>query len=156
MRGEPEKIQSVIERGFTIEVANAKLEAILTEDPLLAQCCGDSEHLAHALDLLFFTRLPTSVYLNLILSPGFPPTLFELEFEQLEQRLHGKGAFTKTAYFHLYNFWAHPEDLPLAPYPGWKFEELEHTSIAQVLGENSFSSFLSPPSTGNVSLHTRL
>jgi hypothetical protein len=59
---------------------------------------------------------------------------------------------TKRAYFHLYNFLARPEDLPLAPYPGWKIEELEHTSIAQVLGENSFSSFLSPPSTGRMFL----
>ena len=53
MRDEPEKIQSVIERGFTIEVANAKLTTILAEDAFLAQCCGDIEHLAHALDLLF-------------------------------------------------------------------------------------------------------
>ena len=152
MRDEPEKIQSVIERGFTIETANAKLTTILAEDAFLAQCCGDIEHLAHALDLLFFTRLPASTYTGSIPSLGFRPTPYELGIEQLEQSLDGHGAFTKTAYFHLYNFWARPEDLPIAPYPGWKFEELEHTSIAKVLGENSFSSFLSPPSTGRMFL----
>ncbi len=148
LHDEPEKIQSVIDRGLTAEVVKAKLEMILAEDPLLAQCCGDSEHLAYALDLLFFTRLPASAYLNLTLSPGFPPTPFELGIEQLEQALYGQGAFTKTAYFHLYNFWASPEDHPLAPYPGWKIEEPEHRFIAQLLGENSHSSFLSPPRTG--------
>jgi hypothetical protein len=148
MRDEPEKIQSVIERGFTIEVATAKLETILAEDALLAQCCGDSEHLAHALDLLFFTRLPASAYLDLTLDPGFPPTPFDLGIEQLEQWLYGQGAFTKTAYFHLYNFWARPEDLPFAPYPGWGFVELEQRFIPQLLGESSLSSFLSPSRTG--------
>ena len=148
MQDEPEKIQSVIERGLTIEVVNVKLEAILAEDPLLAQCCGDSEHLAHALDLLFFTRLPASTYLDVTFDTGFPPTPFELGIEQLEQSLYEQGAFTKTAYFHLYNFWSRPEDLPLAPYPGWGFVELEHRSIPQLLGESSLSSFLSPPMTG--------
>jgi hypothetical protein len=101
LHDEPEKIQSVIDRGLTVEVVKAKLEMILAEDPLLAQCCGDSEHLAHALDLLFFTRLPASAYLNLTLSPGFPPTLFELEIEQLEQSLHGheKGIFSSLQLF---------------------------------------------------------
>ena len=72
LHDEPEKIQSVIDRGLTVEVVKAKLEMILAEDPLLAQCCGDSEHLAHALDLLFFTRLPASAYLDLTLAPRFP------------------------------------------------------------------------------------
>lgn len=148
MRDEPEKIQSVIERGFTIETANAKLTTILAEDAFLAQCCGDIEHLAHALDLLFFTRLPASTYTGSIPSLGFGPTPYELGIEQLEQSLDGHGAFTKTAYFHLYNFWARPEDLPIAPYPGWGFVELEHSSIPQLLGESSFSSFLSPSMTG--------
>lgn len=148
MQDEPENIQGVIERGFTIEHATARLETILAEDPLLDQCCGDSEHLAHALDLLFFTRLHASTYIGSIPSLGFAPTPFELGIEQLEQSLYGQGAFTKTAYFHLYNFWASPEYFPLAPYPGWKIEEPEHRFIAQLLGENSHSSFLSPPRTG--------
>ena len=155
MRDEPEKIQSVIERGFTIETANAKLMTILAEDAFLAQCCGDIEHLAHALDLLFFTRLPASTYIGSIPSLGFGPTPFELGIEQLEQSLDGHGAFTKTAYFHLYNLWARPEDLPLAPYPGWKIEEPEHRFTAQLLGENSHSSFLSPPRTGRFFLTVR-
>ncbi|TKB55130.1 MAG: hypothetical protein E8D50_02780 [Nitrospira sp.] len=148
MHDEPEKIQSIIDRGLTIDVAKAKLETILTEDELLSKCCGDGEHLAHALDLLFFTRLPASAYLDLTLAPGFPPNPFDLGIEQLEQSLYGQGVFTKTAYFHLYNFWARPEDLPIAPYPGWGFVELEHSSIPQLLGESSFSSFLSPSMTG--------
>ena len=102
------KYRSVIERGFTIETANAKLTTILAEDAFLAQCCGDIEHLAHALDLLFFTRLPASTYTGSIPSLGFRPTPYELGIEQLEQSLDGHGAFTKTAYFHLYNFWARP------------------------------------------------
>ena len=89
MHDEPEKIQSVIDRGLTAEVVKAKLEMILAEDPLLAQCCGDSEHLAHALDLLFFTRLPASAYSDLTLASGFPPTPFDLGIEQLEQSLYG-------------------------------------------------------------------
>lgn len=148
MHNEPENIQSVIERGFTIEVATAKLETILAEDVLLAQCCGDSRHLAHALDLLFFTRLPASTYLGSTHSLGLAPSSFDQAIEQLEQAVYGQGAFTKTAYFHLYNFLAHPEDLPLAPYPGWGFVELEHSSIPQLLGESSLFSFLSPPETG--------
>jgi hypothetical protein len=145
----PEKIQSVIERGFTIALVNEQLAKILTEeDPLLAQCCGDSKHLAHALDLLFFTRLPASTYLEGPLSSGLPPTPFDLGIEQLERSLYGQGPFTKTAYFHLYNFWARPEDIPPAPYPGWGFGELEYRSIPQILGESTLSSFLSPPRTG--------
>lgn len=152
MQDEPDKIQSVIERGLTIEIATAKLEEILAEDALLAQCCGDSEHLAYALDLLFFTRLPSSTYLGSTPSLGLAPSSFDQAIKQLEQSLYGEGAFTKTAYFHLYNFWTDPEYLPLAPYPGWQFVELEHTYIAQVLGETSFSSFLSPASTGRMFL----
>ena len=67
---------------------------------------------------LFFTRLPASAYLGLTPGPGFAPNPFDLGIEQLEQSLYGQGAFTKTAYFHLYNFRARPEDLPIAPYPG--------------------------------------
>lgn len=148
MHDEPEEIQSVIERGLTIEAANAKLEMILAEDALLAQCCGDSKHLAHALDLLFFKRLPPSTYAGSEPSLGFAPSSFDKAIEQLEQSLYGQGAFTKTAYFHLHNFWSRPEDLPLAPYPGWGFVELEHRSIPRLLGESSLSSFLSPPMAG--------
>ena len=37
MHDEPDKIQSIIDRGFTIDVAKAKLETILAEDELLAK-----------------------------------------------------------------------------------------------------------------------
>lgn len=152
MHDRPENIQSIIERGLTPDTANAQLEKILAEDTFLAQCCGDSRHLAHALDILFFTHLPASTYSDSTDSFGFAPSPFDQGIEQLEQSLYGQGAFKKTAYFHLYNFEARPDDYPQAPYPGWGFVELEHRSIPLILGENSWLSFLSPPETGRTFL----
>lgn len=155
LHDEEDKIQSVIERGLTIEAAKSQLENILAEDRFLAQCCGDSERLAHALDLLFFTHLPASTYLDSTPSLSFTPNPIDQAMERLDQFLYGQGEFTKTAYFHLYNFWARPHDLPPAPYSDWTFVELEHKSIPQLLGETSFSSFLSPPRTGRMFLSVK-
>lgn len=152
MRDEPEKIQGVLQRGLTIESVSARLEKILSEDLFLAQCCGDGQRLAHALDILFFSRLSGATYTDSVPSFDFIPSPFDLGIDELERSLYGQGAFTKAAYFHLFNFSASPENYPSAPYPGWRFEELEIRSIAQILGESSWFSFLSPPSSGTIFL----
>jgi len=152
MHDRPTEIQSVIDRGFTPDIANAQLEKILSEDSFLAQCCGDSRHLAHTLDILFLTRLPDSSYLDSTSSFGLTASPFDQGIEHLERSLYQQGEFSKTAYFHLFNFHASPNDYPQAPYPDWKFVELEYGSIPLILGENSCSSFLSPPHTGRTFL----
>lgn len=152
MHDRPIEIQSVLDRGFTPDIANARLEEVLAEDSFLAQCCGDIWHLAHALDLLFFSRLPDSSYSGLMPPSDVRGSLFDEALEHLDRSLYQEGEFTKTAYFHLFNFHANPQDYPEAPYPGWRFVELEHRSIPQILGESSWSSFLSPPHTGRIFL----
>jgi len=152
MADEREKIHGVLERGLTVESVKGQLENILSEDPFLAQCCGDMERLASALDFLFFGRLPAPVYTDSVPSFGFGPSPIEQAITELENSLYGHGPFTKTAYFHLFNFSVRPEEYPPAPYPGWKFENLDYSSIAKILGESTFFSFLSPPSAGTVFL----
>lgn len=149
MEKEPEKIQEVLNRGLTIQSARNDLEKILSEDPFLEKCCGDSEGLAFALDVLFFNRIPLGIFDKLEHSLlDIQKGSFATSIEGLRISLYENGDFSKKAFFHLFNFAASGDQLPPPPYPDWTIQELNHRLIAQILGENTFSSFLSPPETG--------
>ncbi|MGP0594109.1 hypothetical protein ACTRXD_16425 [Nitrospira sp. T9] len=147
---DPEKTEDIIECGLTVDYINASLDEILTQDCFLHQCCGDIERLAYVLDILFFSRLPplsTSDSRNSLFD--FPNPI-DQSIAELETSLYGQGPFEKKAFFHLFNFdvWD-IEALPPPPYSGWTIEKQEWRAKAQLLGENTLSSFLSPPGTGD-------
>lgn len=149
MAEEPESIHEVLERGLTVDFVKARLEEILSQDAFLARCCGDKERLAFALDVLFFRRLPDRIYddsgLSLLNIPTHP---IDAGIMDLEHTLYRSGEFSKKAFFHLFNFSTSNGELPPPPYPGWSIENLDSKVIPHLLGESTFSSFLSPPSTG--------
>jgi hypothetical protein len=147
---DPEKFEDISECGLTVDFINAKLDEILAEDCFLRQCCGNKERLAHVLDILFFSRLPAPSISDSFDSLLDFPNHLDQSIEELETSLYGQGPFEKKAYFHLFNFDAwRTEALPPPPYSGWTIEKQEWRAKAQLLGENTHRSFLSPPETGD-------
>jgi hypothetical protein len=157
------RYQEIEEIELTADYVYSELEKILAQDSFLRQCCGDKERLAHALDVLFFSRI-SDCFVNfsfsaagLGASPGIPnPQLLDKRINELESELYGQGNFEKHAYFHLFNFETlRTEDLPPPPYSGWEFRKLDFGAKAQLLGETGFSSFLSPTGTGEYFLFVK-
>ena len=113
MEEEPEKIQEVLNRGLTIESVRNDLNKILSEDPFLEKCCGNSEGLAHALDVLFFSRMPLGTFEDSGHSLlDIPNGRFAVGIEGLGHLLYDNGDFSKRAFFHLFNFGTIGDQLP--------------------------------------------
>jgi hypothetical protein len=147
---EPEEQQKIEGIDLKPDFVKSHLDEFLSQDPFLRQCCGDKDKLSHALDILFFSRLPEAYEPYSSHSFQFPnPAILGKKIEELDAQLYGQGPFEKKAYFHLFNFCADPSYLPPAPYPGWTFEELGWRAKAELLGEGGYKSFLSPPETGD-------
>ncbi|WP_454061887.1 hypothetical protein [Candidatus Nitrospira salsa] len=142
MEDDQERIKEVLERGLTIEFVRNSLSEILSKDPYLQKCCGNIDGLAHTLDVLFFNLLPDETFHE-------PISLPDRNIEDFDRQLYKSGEFAKYAFFHLFNFTSSNDDLPQPPYPDWKILQMESRVIAQLLGENTFLSFLSPPDAGN-------
>lgn len=154
LANEPEDYSKIEEIGLSADTVNLNLGSVLSQDPFLRRCCGNKECFARTLDLLFFNQI-SDCFDFFSLARSSPPNqlkppLLNQRIEELESRLYEQGSFEKKAYFHLFNFFGRRiEDLPTPPYSGWSIEVLEWRKTAQLLGENTLSSFLSPPGTGD-------
>ncbi len=142
MDDEPESVREVVGRGLTQESLKHQLDDILANDEMLAKCCGDSQALALALDVLFFGPIPDAFYngVNSLLGFEFGADKFETELDELEKKIYEQGEFSKTAYFHVYNL--HLIPTVTHPQSGWRVEELSYEKIKEILQPTAYSELL--------------
>jgi len=141
-------IQEIESRGWSQEHIQSSLREILVDDAHLRKCCGDVWHLARALDHLFFSKLSILHFTNDDPLPDTQPDYLDGALHELDVQLYEKGPFEKFACFHLFNAKFLPEQVIKPPYEGWVIKELQRNEVPRLLGEASFQSFVSPPSTG--------
>lgn len=142
MSDEPESTREVLGRGLTQESLKQQLDDLLTNDEMLAKCCGDSDTLAFALDVLFFGPIPDALYhgATTVFGFGLGTNALDEELDELEKKIYEQGEFSKTAYFHTYNL--HVAGTVAHPYPGWRIEEVSYERIQEILQPASYTEFL--------------
>lgn len=145
--GDP-TIQTIASRGCSQEAIQSSLREILQEDAHLLKCCGDVWHLAQAIDILFLRKLGVVHFTLEDPLPDNQPDYLDGAFHEFDQQLYEQGEFEKFACFHLFNVKFLPGHVIEPPYDGWVIKELERSAVPRLIGEISFQSFVSPPSTG--------
>ena len=142
MRSDHQPANEVVGRGLTHESLTQELKSLLENDEMLAKCCGDSDRLALALDILFFGPLPDAHYHgpSTLLGFGLSPNTLEEELDELETKIYDQGEFRKIAHFHIYNLRAIGNIAH--PHPGWRIEEVSYERIKEVLQPAAYTEFL--------------
>lgn len=130
---------------ITPQFLDEHLNEILTADPHLKSCCGNSGNLAFAVDMLFWPRFNTHTYEKY---SGDPHGEFEKAYEGLESELY-VHEFQKYACFHLFNLDVSGDVLAINNlFHPWAIREFPPDVVANMIGERTLSSFLSPSKTG--------
>lgn len=142
----PEEVSAELaDRGLDQKTLEEKLNAILAADFHLKACCANPLNMAYALDLLFWPRFNFPSYADY---PGDSSGEFDKSLGELEKELYA-NEFQRFSCFHLFNLEVSGGVHDVASlFPEWAIREFPPDVVANMIGEKTLSSFLSPSKTG--------